>query len=98
MEKSIDYIELVQQAQLGDKECLNRLAEGARECLYAYVYRYTLADDDLTEDIVQETMLKMLEVLGELREADQFWPWLYKIALNKIHLHHRKKTTSQNYS
>jgi len=88
--ESIDYVRLVQQAQLGDKECLNRLAEAVRERLYAYVYRYTLADD-LTNDIVQESILKMLEALGELREADQFWPWLNKIALNKIRLHHRKE-------
>ena len=90
MEKIIDYVGLVQQAQLGDKESLNRLAEAVRERLYAYVYRYTLADD-LTGDIVQESILKMLEALGELREADQFWPWLNKIALNKIRLHHRKE-------
>ncbi len=90
MEKSIDYVGLVQKAQLGDKECLNRLAEAVRERLYAYVYRYTLADD-LTNDIVQETILKMFEALGELREAEQFWPWLHKIALNKIRLHHRNK-------
>ena len=90
VENKTDYIRLVQQAQLGDKECLNRLAEAVRERLYAYVYRYTLADD-LTGDIVQESILRMLEVLGELREANQFWPWLYKIALNKIRLYHRKE-------
>ncbi|MHC4095894.1 MAG: RNA polymerase sigma factor [Planctomycetota bacterium] len=90
MEESIDYVGLVQQAQLGDKDSLNRLAEVVRERLYAYVYRYTLADD-LTGDIVQESILKMLEALGELREADQFWPWLCKIALNKIRHHHRKE-------
>ncbi|MHC4123517.1 MAG: RNA polymerase sigma factor [Planctomycetota bacterium] len=90
MEKSIDYVGLVQKAQLGDKECIDRLAEAARERLYAYVYRHTLADD-LTHDIVQESILKMLEALGELREASQFWPWLYKIALNMIRLHHRKE-------
>jgi RNA polymerase sigma-70 factor (ECF subfamily) len=90
VENKTDYIRLVQQAQLGDKECLNRLAEAVRERLYSYVYRHTLVDD-LTHDIVQESILKMLEALGELREADQFWPWLYKIALNKIRLHHRKE-------
>ncbi len=90
MNESIDYVGLVQKAQLGDKECLNRLAEAVRERLYAYVYRYTLADD-LTGDIVQESILKMLEALGELREADQFWPWLNKIALNKIRHHHRQE-------
>lgn len=88
MENSIDYIKLVQQSQLGDKDCLNRLAEAVRERLYSYVYRHTLADD-LTHDIVQESILKMLESLGKLRESEQFWPWLYKIALNKIRLHHR---------
>ena len=72
MEESTDYAELVQQAQLGDKKCLNRLAEAGRERLHAYVYCYTLADD-LTHDIVQESILKMLEALGELRETQQFW-------------------------
>ena len=90
MEKSVDYIGLVEKAQLGDKECLSRLAEAARERLYSYVYRYTLADD-LTNDIVQESILKMLEAISELRETDKFWPWLYKIALNKIHLYHRNE-------
>ncbi len=90
MEKSVDYIVLVEKAQLGNKECLNRLAVAVRERLYSYVYRYTLADD-LTNDIVQESILKMLEAIGELREVEKFWPWLYKIALNKIHLYHRNE-------
>ena len=83
MEENVDYVELVTKAQLGDKECLNRLAEAARVRLYTYVYRYTLSDE-LTQDIAQETILKMLEVLNELKEADRFWPWLFKIALSKI--------------
>ncbi len=97
MEKNSDYVQLVTQAQLGDKECLNRLAEAVNERLYTYVYRYTLSDE-LTEDIVQESILKMLEVLNELKEADRFWPWLFKIALNKIFGHrraeHKRRTVS----
>jgi RNA polymerase sigma-70 factor (ECF subfamily) len=98
MEKNSDYVQLVTQAQLGDKESLNHLAEAVRERLYTYVYRYTLSDE-LTEDIVQESILKMLEVLNELKEADRFWPWLFKIALNKIFSHrrseHKRKTVSK---
>ena len=90
MENSNDYIKLVQQAQLGDKECLDRLAETVRGRLYSYVYRHTLSDD-LTHDIVQESILKMLEALKELRKAELFWPWVYKIALNKIRHHYRKE-------
>ncbi|MBW8041586.1 MAG: sigma-70 family RNA polymerase sigma factor [Planctomycetes bacterium] len=97
MEKNLDYVQLVTQAQLGDKECLNRLAEAVRERLYAYVYRYTLSDA-LTQDIVQESILKMLEVLNELKEADRFWPWLFKIALNKVLIHRRAENKRRTVS
>ena len=83
-----DYVTLVELAKLGDKECLDRLTELAQERLRADVYRLTLRYD-LTQDIVQETLLEMFKILGKLRKADRFWPWLYQIALNKIRLHHR---------
>ncbi|UCG56887.1 MAG: RNA polymerase sigma factor [Phycisphaerales bacterium] len=88
MNEKSDYIRLVQRAQLGDEKCLNRLAELARERLHVYVYRLTLADD-LTQEIVQESMLEMCRILGKLKRADRFWPWLYGIAVNKLHRHHR---------
>jgi RNA polymerase sigma factor (sigma-70 family) len=83
-----DYIELVRTAQSGDEGSLNRLAESARERLRVYVYRLTL-EDEKTEDIVQESMLEMFKVLGKLKKAERFWPWLYGIAINKTHRHHR---------
>ncbi|MHC4526721.1 MAG: RNA polymerase sigma factor, partial [Planctomycetota bacterium] len=88
MEKGIDHVRLVEQAQQGDKKCLEQLAKLAQECLQDDVYRMTLKRD-LAEDIVQETILQMLKMLGKLREADRFWPWLYQIALSKVRLHHR---------
>jgi len=95
MENNLDHIRLVQQAQLGDQECLTLLAEAVSERLSSYVYRCTLSTD-LTEDIVQETIVKMLEVLGELKEADRFWLWLFKIALSKIFIHHRVERQRKN--
>ena len=92
-----NYIELVKRAQNGDKNCLNRLTEVARERLRAYVYRLTLSDE-LTQDILQETMLEMFKFLDKLERADRFWPWLRKIAANKIYSHYgqqqRQKTVS----
>ena len=90
MEHDTDYVELVEKAQRGDEGAVERLAEMAEKRLYTYIYRYTLSED-LTRDIVQETILKMLKVLGELKEADRFWPWLFKIALNKILSHRRSE-------
>jgi RNA polymerase sigma-70 factor (ECF subfamily) len=87
----LDEIEMVTKAQLGDKQSLNRLAELARERLRVYVWRITL-QDDITQEIVQETLLEMVKILGKLKRADRFWPWLYGIATNKLHRHHRTES------
>ncbi|MHC4479267.1 MAG: RNA polymerase sigma factor, partial [Planctomycetota bacterium] len=90
METDFDYNAAIHKAQRGNRESLDRLSRAIQERLREDVYRLTL-DDDLTEEIVQETMLQMLRVLNELKEADRFWPWLYQIARNKLRLHHRKQ-------
>ncbi len=88
---------MIKQAQLGDKECLNRLAEAARVHLHEYVMRLTL-EKDLTQDIVQESILEMFKVFDKLKNADRFWAWLDGIAFNKIRSHYgrqwRHKTIS----
>ncbi len=92
-----EHAELVRKARLGDKECLNRLAEAARVHLREYVLRLTL-QEDLTQDIVQESILEMFRVFKKLKRADRFWSWLRGIAFNKIRGHYgrqwRHKTTS----
>jgi len=92
-----EYDELVRKAQLGDKECLNRLAEVARVHLREYVLRLTLRED-LTQDIVQESILEMFKVFDKLKSAEKFWSWLDGIAFNKIRSHYgrqwRHKTIS----
>jgi len=92
MGEQLNYIDLVRRARLGDKHCLNQLAEPARERLRVYVYRLT-QNHDLTQEIVQETMLEMCKILGKLKKADRFWPWLYGIAINKLHRHQRTEHT-----
>lgn len=84
------YIELVKRAQLGDEESLNRLAELAKERLYAYVYRLTLTHE-LTQDILQESMLEMFKFLDKLEKAERFWPWLRRIAANKVRSYYGNK-------
>ena len=92
-----EYAELVRKAQLGDKESLNRLAEVVRVRLREFVFRLTL-EENLTQDIVQESILEMFKVFDKLKKADRFWAWLYGIAFNKIRSHYgrqwRHKTIS----
>jgi RNA polymerase sigma factor (sigma-70 family) len=87
MDNKNDYIELVRQAQLGDEKSVNHLAELGRRRLHAYIYRLTL-DEDLTQDIIQESILDMLKFLNKLERADRFWPWLFRIADNNLHDYH----------
>ena len=88
MDRQVSEIELVERARQGDKPSLNKLAEMARERLRVYVYRLT-QKDDLTQEIVQESLLEMCKILGKLQKTDRFWPWLYGIATNKLHRHYR---------
>ena len=92
-----DYIELVEKAQSGDKESMNLLAGLARERLRVFAYRLTLRED-LSQDIVQESMLEMFKVLGKLKRADRFWPWIYTITYNKIRRHWRTEKRHKSVS
>src|SRR4030043_1161333 len=94
MDQQLDQIELIRRAQCGDRQCLGQLAKQARTRLYTYVYRLT-QQDDLAQEIVQESLLEMCKVLGKLRQNDRFWPWLYGIAINKLRHHQRTERTQQ---
>jgi len=88
-------IELISQAQLGNKDSLDRLVDIVRVPLKSYIYRRIL-DDDLTEDIVQESVLELIKMIGRLQKKDRFWPWLCKIALNKIRIYNRSERRRKN--
>jgi RNA polymerase sigma-70 factor (ECF subfamily) len=95
MDGQVDCIELVERARQGDKQSLEALARIARERLRVYVYRLT-QQDDLAQEIVQESLLEMCKVLGKLQRTDRFWSWLYGIATNKLHRHYRTEKALQH--
>ncbi len=89
MKNRTSVIKLIERAQRGDTEGLNRLADAVKVRLYEYTVRMTL-DEQLAEDIVQESLLTMVQDIGVLRDARQFWPWLMKIATNKVRHYYRR--------
>ena len=80
---------LIHEAQLGKQDSMDRLAELARDRLFAYIYRLTL-DYTITQDLLQETILFMIQSLNQLEHVDHFWSWLYRTALGKIQHHYRQ--------
>jgi len=84
MSKDNEYIQqLVSEARSGSRTSMGRLAVVVRERLYPFVFRTTL-NHDLTEDILQETLLSIVRQVTSLRESRRFWPWVYRIAWSKI--------------
>lgn len=81
---------LVADAKLGDEGSLSRLAAVVEDDLRSYIYRITL-NQDLTQDILQETMLQMVTSINQLKRADRFRPWLLRTALGKVQQHFKKQ-------
>jgi len=101
MTDNVNYLKLVKRAKLGHQESITELTQLAEGGLCAYVYRLTL-NYDLSQDLVQDTLLEMIKSLKnlEFEHAHQFWAWLYRTALGKVQLHFRaqqhKKTVQMS--
>ena len=83
-------LQLINAAQKGSEEASAILAKQVREDIGVFILRQTM-DDNLTEDLTQETVLEMIKSLPRLQinHEDFFWAWLYRTALGKIQHHFR---------
>jgi RNA polymerase sigma-70 factor (ECF subfamily) len=88
------FIELVRQAQLGDQGSMDWLAQTARQRLYAYIYRLTL-NHDLAQDLLQETLLKMVENIKDLEHPERLWCWLFRTALGNVQHYYRDQAKTK---
>ncbi len=90
MQENTDLTALVRKARTGDKSSMNELADLAGQRLSVYIQRIALRQE-VTQDIVQESLLEMFKFLDKLEREDRFWPWLRKIAINKLHHHYARE-------
>ena len=77
----IDLVELVTAAQLGDLKSIDRLVKQAEARLRRYIYGKGLNSQSI-DDVVQESLLRMIKFLGDLKKAECFWSWLFQVAQN----------------
>lgn len=76
---------LVKQYISGDESALEVLIERHKQRIYSFIYSKVL-DRDETEDIFQETFIKVIRTLkkGSYNEEGKFLPWVMRIAHNLI--------------
>jgi len=71
-------IALVVAAQNGDNDALTSLFEKTYNELYYYAYR-TVKNDDLANDVVQDTMIEIMNKLNTLQSPESFLLWAKQI-------------------
>ena len=73
--------DLVQRAQRGERPALTELVRRYQKPVYALCLRY-VHDHDEAADLLQRTFVRVMIKLGDLRSADLFRGWLFRIAAN----------------
>lgn len=73
-------LELVERAQLGDREAFGELVVEFEPTVRAIVMR-RLRNDAEAAEITQDVFVQMLRKIRQLREADRFVGWLKRIAV-----------------
>ncbi|WP_328899060.1 sigma-70 family RNA polymerase sigma factor [Streptomyces sp. NBC_00441] len=84
---------LIKAARAGDPDAKDRLVASCLPLLYNIVGRALNGHADV-DDVVQETVLRMLRALPGLRNPESFRSWLVAIAMNEIRGHWRDRQSA----
>ena len=92
MDKQLLYSDedLIKRFQDGDEQAYVELVNRFRDRLMNFVYRFT-SDSEQSEDIVQETLIKLYTHKHYYKKIAKFSTWLYTIAANYAKTELRKK-------
>ncbi|MDF1570074.1 MAG: sigma-70 family RNA polymerase sigma factor [Bacteroidales bacterium] len=91
--------QLVQAFLNGDETCIETLINRHRTKVYTYIL-LTIKNQSLTEDLFQETFIKVIQSLrnGRYRDNGRFLSWVIRIAHNLIIDHFRKEKQMNSIS
>ena len=83
-------VQTVLAAQAGDPRALDSLLAGYLPLIYNIVGRALSGHADV-DDVVQETMLRVVRNLGDLRDPAAFRSWLVAVAIRQMRDHYRAR-------
>ena len=87
-----DDLQLVQQMIAGDEPAFERFSDEYIPILYRFVSRRLSGDRELTREIVQTTLCKVMGKLASYRGESTLITWLCACCRNEIAGHFRKKS------
>jgi RNA polymerase sigma factor (sigma-70 family) len=86
-------VQTVLAAQAGDTRALDHLLASYLPLIYNIVGRALSGHADV-DDVVQETMLRVVRGLGGLRDPAAFRPWLVAVTIRQMRDHYRARQTA----
>jgi RNA polymerase sigma-70 factor (ECF subfamily) len=91
----VDF-ELIKRAQSGDSAAFNEVVVAYRKRILGTITRLIARPEDV-EDVAQEVFLRLYFSLDQLRTAEVFEPWLYRLTVNAAYDYLRKQRRRQEY-
>ena len=88
---------LIKRFQDGDINAYNEIVHRYKDRLYNFIYRF-LNDMDRSEDLVQDTLIKLYTHKNSYQEIAKFSTWLYTIAANLARTELRKLKRRKTFS
>lgn len=85
----VDF-ELIKRAQDGDSAAFNEIVLAYRKRILGTITRLIARPEDV-EDVAQEVFLRLYFSLDQLRTAEVFEPWLYRLTVNAAYDYLRKQ-------
>ena len=82
-------VELAWDLLKGKSEAFDRFVETYRRKIFQYSFLMCGHRED-TEEVAQETLLKVFEKLDQLREPERLKAWVFRIARNACYMKRRK--------
>src|SRR6185295_3931139 len=94
MEGMEELARVLARAAQGDETAHRWLFRSYRPRVVRLCAAFAALDADEVEDVVQETFVRALRRVGQLKEAGAFEPWLYAIARNRALTAVERKTNA----
>jgi RNA polymerase sigma-70 factor (ECF subfamily) len=91
----VDF-EVIKRAKGGDAVAFNEIVLAYRKRILGTITRLIARQEDV-EDVAQEVFLRLYFSLDQLRTAEVFEPWLYRLTVNAAYDYLRKQRRRQEY-
>lgn len=88
--------ELARLAAEGDAAAFEEIHERHRRRVYAIALRMTGNEAD-AEDLTQDSFVSVLRWIGSFRGDASFTSWLYRLVVNQVNMHFRRRKARPEY-